>query len=68
MVRGTHKDGAHVIGLKVHHHGHDSAAAVQELPGLGVVKAIDAYYAVAHLQGLSNLLKLEVVFHIPELT
>ena len=67
MVCGAHEHGTHVIGLKVHHNGHYSPAAIKEFPGLGVIKAIDANYAVTHLQGLSDLLKLEVGFHIPEL-
>ena len=67
QVRGAHHHGAHIVGLQVHHHGHDAVAAVQQLTGLRVVQAIDAYHAVAHLQGFANLLELELVFHVLEL-
>ena len=67
-VGRAHEHRAHIVGLQVHDHRHDTVAAVQQFAGLGMVQAIDAHHAVTHLQGFADFLKLEVVFHIPELS
>ena len=67
VVCRPHQDGAHIVGFQVHHHGHQSTAAVQQFAGLGMVQAIDAHHAVTHLQGLADLLETEIVFHVFEL-
>ena len=33
QVRRTHQDGAHVVGLQVHHDGHHAVPAVQQFAG-----------------------------------
>ena len=68
QVRGAHEHGAHVVGLQVHHHGHHAVAAVQQFAGFRVVQSVDAHHTVAYLQGLSYLLKPEIVFHVLELS
>ena len=66
-VGRAHQDGAHVVGLQVHHDGHHAVAAVQQFAGLGVVQSVDADDAVADLQDFADLLELEIALDIPEL-
>ena len=65
-VRRPHQHCTHIVRLEVHHDRTD-AAAVQQFARFGLVKAVNADHAVADLQHLADLLKLEIVFHLAEL-
>ena len=50
-----HHHHAHVLALDVEHHAGDAALEVHQLADDGVIQAVDAGYAVAHLQDLARL-------------